>query len=154
MKPVLPFSLLLAGALLSGPAAAQFQTPEAAIKYRQGAFSVMGAHFSRIAMMAQGIQPYDAKMVASNAEVVANMAALPFNAFGAGTDKGLPNRSKPEIWRETAKFRSASGRMLAEVTKLDAAAKSGDFEAVKLAVGNLGKSCKSCHDDFRGQTRE
>ncbi|MFM1856936.1 MAG: hypothetical protein RLZ83_2245, partial [Pseudomonadota bacterium] len=30
------------------PAAAQFQKPEDAIKYRQAAFTLMGNHFSRI----------------------------------------------------------------------------------------------------------
>jgi asparagine synthase (glutamine-hydrolysing) len=59
MKPRLATAVLLSSLCL--PALAQFQTPEAAIKYRQGAFSVMAAHFSRVAMMAQGIQPFDAK---------------------------------------------------------------------------------------------
>lgn len=152
MKPRLASALLLGSLCL--PALAQFQTPEAAIKYRQGAFSVMAAHFSRVAMMAQGIQPFDAKTAAENAELVGNLSRLPFTAFGPGTDKGAPNRSKDEIWKESAKFKAASDKMVAEAAKLEAAARSGDFEALKAAVGTLGRSCKTCHDDFRGSKRE
>ena len=138
------------GALASLPAAAQFQKPEDAIKYRQGAFTVMANHVGRIGAMAQGKAPFDAKAAAESADIVATLAKLPFAAFGEGTDKGMPNRAKPEIWKDAAKFKSASEAMIAEIGKLDAAAKSGNLEAIKTAMGGVGKSCKACHDDFRG----
>lgn len=137
--------------LTSLPAAAQFQKPEDAIKYRQGAFTVMAAHFGRIAAMAQGKVPFDAKAAAANANIVNDLAALPFTAFGEGTDKGLPNRAKPEIWKEAAKFKAAGDKMVAEVAKLDAAAKTGNLDAIKAAVGGVGQTCKACHDDFRAE---
>lgn len=145
--------LLLAACVLPAAAQSQFATPESAIKYRQGAFSVMAAHFSRIAMMAQGIQPFDAKSARENAELVSNLSQLPFTAFGPGTDKGAVHRAKDEVWKEGPKFKAAADRMAADVSKLEAAAKAGDFEAIKTAVGAVGKSCKSCHDDFRGAKR-
>ena len=154
MNKLLLAPLLIAGTLATLPAAAQFQTPETAIKYRQGAFSVMAAHFSRVAMMAQGIQPWDQKLAADNAEVLSNVARLPFGAFGPGTDKGMAHRAKPEVWKENAKFKAASERMLADVTKLEAAAKAGNFDQVKAMVSTVGQSCKSCHDDFRGAKTE
>jgi len=73
------------------------------------------------------------------------------SAFGAGTDKGLPNRAKPEIWSQTAKFSAAADAMAAEVGKLEVAAKSGSLDAIKAAMGGVGKSCKACHDDFRAK---
>lgn len=139
------------GALASLPAAAQFQKPEDAIKYRQGAFTVMANHVGRIGAMAQGKAPFDAKAAAESADIVATLAKLPFAAFGEGTDKGMPNRAKPEIWKDAAKFKSASEAMIAEIGKLDAAAKSGNLEAIKTAMGGVGKSCKACHDDFRAE---
>ena len=54
------------------------------------------------------------------------------------------------MWKEPAKFKSASDRMIADVAKLEVAAKSGNFDAIKVAVGAVGQSCKACHDDFRG----
>jgi cytochrome c556 len=136
-------------ATLSLPAAAQFQKPEDAIKYRQSAFTVMGNHFGRIAAMAQGRVPFDPKAAAENADIVLTMSKLPYQAFGEGTDKGLPQRAKPEVWKEQPKFKAAAEKMQGEVVKLDAAAKSGNLDAIKAAVGAVGGSCKACHDDFR-----
>ncbi|WP_284616075.1 c-type cytochrome [Aquabacterium humicola] len=143
--------LALAVAAASLPAAAQFQKPEDAIKYRQSAFTVMANHFGRVAAMAQGRVPFDAKVAADNTAIVVTMSKLPYAGFGDGTDKGLPNRAKPEIWKEQAKFNDLAGKMQAEVAKLDAAARSGSLDAVKAAVGAVGGSCKACHDDYRAE---
>ena len=155
MKHLRLATALAASVLFSASAWAQtpFATAESAIKYRQGAFSVMAAHFSRIAMMAQGIQPFDAKAAQENAELVSAMAKLPFAAFTPGSDKGAPNRAASAIWTESAKFKAASDRMVADAAKLEAAAKSGNFEAVRVAVGAVGQSCKSCHDGYRNSSR-
>ena len=157
MKPIHACVIAAAGALSAMPAAAQYQasfaTSDSAIKYRQGAFSVMAQHFSRVAMMAQGIQPYDAKSATENAELVASLSKLPFTAFGPGTDKGIPNRAKPEIWTQSVKFKAASDKMIADANRLSEAAKAGNFDAMKAAVGAVGSSCKSCHDEFRGSLK-
>lgn len=58
-------------------------------------------------------------------------------------------RSKPEIYKDTAKFKADSDSFQAEVTKLAAAARSGDQNAVKGAFGAVGKTCQVCHDAFR-----
>jgi cytochrome c556 len=143
------WAMVAAGCLTCLPAAAQFQKPEDAIKYRQSAFTVMGAHVGRIGAMAQGRVPFDAKAAADNAAIVSAMARLPFTAFGEGTDKGMPNRAKPEIWKDAAKFKAASDKMVAEIAKLETAAKAGNLDAIKAAMGGVGGSCKGCHDDFR-----
>lgn len=151
MKRLLVASVATLGALASLPAAAQFQKPEDAIKYRQSVYTVMANHFGRIVAMAQGKVPFDAKVAADNAAIVADLAKLPFTAFGEGTDKGLPQRAKPEVWKESAKFRAAADKMIGEVAKLDAATKGGSLDAIKAAAGAVGQSCKACHDDFRAE---
>ena len=113
------------------PAQAQFAKPEDAVKYRKASFTVMSAHFGRLGAMANGRVPYDAKAAAENAEVVNTLAKLPWSAFGEGTDKG-DTRAKPEIWKESAKFKEASDKMVAEVAKLNTAAKAGNIDALDL----------------------
>ena len=124
-------SILIAAAALAGlatalPAAAQFAKPEDAIKYRKGAFTVMAAHFGRVAGMAQGKIPFDAKVAAQNAEVATFMSTLPFAGFGPGTDKG-ETRAKPESWAEMDKFNAGAKKMQDE----------------------MAKPCKGCHDEYR-----
>lgn len=151
MPRLLAAAAVIAGLATALPAAAQFQKPEDAIKYRQSAFTVMANHLGRVGAMAQGRVPFDAKVAADNTAIVVAMSTLPFTAFGEGTDKGMPNRAKPEIWRESAKFKAAGEKMAEEVKKLDAAARAGNLDAVKTAMGAVGGSCKACHDDFRAE---
>ena len=150
----LPACIATAATLLAlaAPASAQFAKPEDAIKYRQSSLSVMGTHFGRIGAMVNGRVPFDAKVAAENAEIVADMAKLPWAAFGPATDKGsIPTRAKAEIWAEQAKFKELSDKMIAETTKLTAAAKTGNADTLKAAFGATGASCKACHDNYQAK---
>jgi cytochrome c556 len=141
-------ALGLAAALTALPAAAQFQKPEDAVKYRKSAMFVMANHFGRIGAMANGRVPFDANAAQVNAEVVATMSKLPFAGFIEGTDKG-ETRAKPEIWSEPEKFRAAAQKMQEEVAKLNTAAKTGNLDQIKAAFGEAGKACKACHDSYQ-----
>lgn len=137
---------LIVGA--AAPAMAQFQKPEDAIKYRKASFTVMAAHFSRIGAMANGRVPFDAKVAADNAALVETLSKLPWDAFGPGTDKG-DTRALPAIWTEQAQFKAGADKFQAEAAKLNAAAKTGNLDAIKTAFGAVGQSCKACHDNYR-----
>jgi cytochrome c556 len=136
------------GFAVSTPAAAQFAKPEDAIKYRKAVMTLQAAHFGRIAAMANGRIPFDAKVAAENADILAVMVKLPFVAFVEGSDKG-DTKAKPEIWTEKDKFAATGAKLQDEVAKLNAAAKAGNMDALKAAVGGVGQTCKGCHDQFR-----
>ena len=136
-------------ALTALPAAAQFQKPEDAVKYRKGAFQVMAAHFGRIGAMANGRAPFDAAAATANADVVVFMSKLPYAGFvdgTSGTEKGQP---KANVWSERAKFDGAAKKMQDEVVKLAASARANNLDQLKAAFGPAAESCKACHDDFR-----
>ena len=152
MKRLFP-SMLMAAAALAGfatalPAAAQFAKPEDAIKYRKAAFTVMAAHFGRVAGMANGKIPFDAKMAADNAEIATMMSKLPYAGFVDGSDKG-DTKAEPKIWTERDKFNAAAAKMQEEMVKFNVVAKGGNIDAIKAAVGDTGKACKACHDNYR-----
>lgn len=132
----------------SAPACAQFAKPEDAVKYRKSAMFVMQQNFGRVAAMASGKAPFDAKVAAESAAVAEFMSKLPWAAFGEGTGKG-ETRAKAEIWKEPAKFKEYADKMQAEMTKLAAAAKAGSLNDIKTAASATGGTCKTCHDDFR-----
>jgi cytochrome c556 len=147
MKSLTSLILAAAAIAVTVPASAQFAKPEDAVKYRQSALTVMGAHFGRVAGMANGRIPFDAKAAADNAAVAESMSKLPWAGFVPGTDGNT--KAKPEIWSDNAKFREASEKMQAEMVKLVAATKTGNLDTIKTAVGATGGSCKGCHDNFR-----
>ncbi|MEY2873937.1 MAG: hypothetical protein RLZZ373_1308 [Pseudomonadota bacterium] len=137
-----------AGLFAALPASAQFQKPEDAIKYRKAAFTLVGTHFGRLGAMASGKAPFDAKAAAENAEILHNVASLPWAGFVAGSDKG-ETRAKPEIWSEADKFKAGATKMQDEIAKLNAAAKTGDLAQLKTAFGAAAQTRKACHDNYR-----
>ena len=150
MKKITAMVLTAVGAAFVLPAAAQFAKPEDAIKYRKSALFVMQQNFGRVAGMAAGKGPFDAKVAADSAAVAEFVGKLPWAGFGPGTDKG-DTKAKPEIWAEKAKFDDYAHKLEAELAKLTVAAKSGNLDNVKVAVNAAGGACKACHDDFRAK---
>ena len=148
MKRVILMTLAAACAAISVPAAAQFAKTEDAIKYRQSAMFIQGQHVGRLGAMAAGRVPYDAAVAVSNAEVVAQISRLPWAGFGPGTEGG---KAKPDIWKEQAKFKELSERLMGDTDKLLIAAKAGNLDALKTAMGAVGETCKTCHDTFRNK---
>ena len=148
MKVISVLALAAVVSTLSLPASAQFAKPEDAIKYRQGALAVMGAHFGRLGAMANGKAPFDAKAAQDSADIVLYMSKLPWAGFGPGTEGG---KAKPEAWKEQPKFQDLTQKMQAEVVKLEAAAKTGNLDNLKAAFGPAANSCKSCHDSYRNR---
>ena len=148
MKAIASFVLAAAAVTLAAPASAQFAKPEDAVKYRKSAMTIMATHFGRVAAMANGRVPFDAKVAADNAAVAESMSKLPWAAFVEGSDKG-DTRAKPEIWSDAAKFKDANEKLQGEMTKLSAAAKTGNLDSIKAAVGAVGGSCKACRDAFQ-----
>ena len=136
--------------LLAGAAFAQFAKPEDAIKYRQSVMSVIGTHFSRMGAVVKGEAPYAKDAFEQNANIVATLIPLPWDAFMvAGSDKG--SGTKPEALAQKDKFMELAKTNQAEVAKLLAAAKGGDINAIKPQFGTTGGSCKACHDAYRNK---
>ncbi|TSE24909.1 Cytochrome c' [Tepidimonas sediminis] len=145
-------SLALAAAALAVAAGAHaqsaFQKPEDAVKYRQAAFTVMGAHFSRIGAMVQGRVPFDAKVAQDNAAIVVALSTLPWAGFTPETEK-IKSRTKPEAWMEMDKVRAGADKMVKAVAELQAATRTGNLDAIKKTFGDAAATCKACHDAYR-----
>jgi len=131
---------------INGAVFAKFQNVEKAVDYRQSVMTVIGTHFGRIGAVVKGAVPYNKDEVGKNAEIVAMMSTLPWQAFGPGTEGG---KAKPDVWSDNAKFKAAADKMQLAVADLNKAAQSGDQESLKKAFGAAGATCKSCHDDFK-----
>lgn len=141
--------LLAAAALACAlPAAAQFQKPEDAVKYRQSVMTVQAFHLGRLGAMVSGRVPFDAKVAQDAATVLETVTKLAWVGYGPETEKAK-SRSRPEIWMEPEKFKATQDKLIGEVAKLSAAAKTGSLDQVKATFGGVAGTCKSCHDNFR-----
>jgi cytochrome c556 len=132
--------------VMTGANAQAFPKSEDAIKYRQGAFQIIKAHFSALQPVVKGQVPYNKEAVIADVAVLDVVAKLPWSAFGAGTEGGDAN---DDIWLDEEGFKKAQQNFLATLAPLTAAADSGDLNKLKAAFAKTGASCKSCHDAFR-----
>ena len=130
-----------------GVALAQVK-PDVLVKQRQSAMTLIGKYFGPLGGMAQGRTPFDAKLVQRNADFLHALSQMPWDGFDSST-QNEKSRALPEVWKDSGKFKQASEHLQSEVTKLQAAAKSGDEGAIKSQIGAVGKACANCHDNFR-----
>jgi len=152
MKKLLMIVICLvfsAGAI--GGAYAQFAKPEHAIKYRKAAMFLIAQHFGRMGAMVKEKIPYNQEVFARNAMLVETLSRLPWEAVMApGTDTG-DTTLKSSALVQQAEFKEISQTFETQATKLVSAAQSGDFSAIKAQFGEVGKSCKACHSQFRAK---
>lgn len=128
---------------------AQQLKPEDQVKQRRAGYAVMGHNFASLGAMAQEKKPYNRDEAIRNAELVAALCDYMKAFFGEGTDKG-ETKAKPEIWQKRADFDDKMDKMVVEARKLPAAARA-DLPTLQKAVGDAGKACKACHDDYRAK---
>jgi len=146
-------SVFVVAALGAGYGASAFSQakPETLVKQRQAAMTLQGKYFyGSLNPMAQGKIPYDAAVAARNAGYLEILSKLPWDGFAEST-KGVNSGALPAVWAEPAKFKAAQDRLQTAVAALVAATKGGDEATVKAAIGDLGKACGNCHDNFAKQ---
>ena len=136
----------LAAAVVPALAQAQFAKPEDAVKYREAALTLMASHFGRMQPVVKGQAPYDAAQIKANVAVLKTLSTLPWAAFGPGTEGG---EARPEVWSDAEGFKQKQQAFHDNMAKLSAAADAGDLGKLRAAFGDVGASCKSCHDSYR-----
>ncbi len=142
-------SAVLVGLIAAGTAWAAKQTPqEAAIDYRQSAFTMVKFHFGPMAAMVKGEMEFNAEAFTKNADAVAALSQLPINGFIDGSYEGETG-AKPEIASNMDDFKSKMETFKVEAANLAKTAASGDMAAIKPQFGKVAESCKACHDNYR-----
>jgi cytochrome c556 len=88
--------------------------------------------------------------VRTNATTVARLAPQVSRWFPAGTGPDIgKTRAKPEIWQKPEDFAAKTRAFQAAAGSFDATAKGSDVAAIKTSYGEVGKTCKACHDLYR-----
>jgi len=81
---------------------------------------------------------------------IARHASEATHWFPAGTGPDLGKTgAKPEIWQKPQDFGVKLHNFQVAARALDAAAKAGDFNAIKARYADIGGTCKACHDSYR-----
>ena len=124
MKRLASLALAAACAAVACPASAQFAKPEDAVKYRQSALFVMASTSAASAPWPTAACPTTPAAAVGTPKSWPRWPSCPGPASAPGTEGG---KAKPEIWKEQAKFKEHSEKLVAETGKLVAAAKTSTW---------------------------
>jgi cytochrome c556 len=121
---------------------------ERAINAREAAFTLMVANIGPLGAMAKGKMPFNQEEFAKRATNLQALSDMPWEFFIPGSDKGK-TAAKPEVWSNSADFKEKADKFQQEVAKLLEASKGSDQDAMFAQVGEIAKSCKSCHKEYK-----
>ena len=133
--------------------AEQAPKPEKLIQWRQSAYRFIEWNVARIKSSIQGT--YNKAEVVAAANAISGIANSGLPAlFVPGTEKGKgwhETAANAEVFKDRAKFTELSNSFSKEAVELAKVAASGnDAAAIKEQFGKVTRSCKACHDDFKG----
>ncbi|MCF7521042.1 cytochrome c [Neisseria sp. ZJ106] len=143
-----PILLSAALLLLAACGNSQPEQPKGPISEdRSAAFKSMMPDFMTMGKMVKGEETYEVEKFKQAAATFAANSKKPFDFFQ--TDPQGNGEALPAIWEKPADFTAAQQQFEAAVAKLSEAAQTADLQVIKAAYGEVGASCKSCHDSFR-----
>lgn len=158
MKKILTVIALVGAFGVAALATAQDKGPhDAAIKGRQAMFQTYNFNMGILGAMAKGKMEYNAELAtqsAANLQAAANFGQSAM--WPPGSDNATPGnattRALPAIW-ENFEDVSKKSAALKAATDVLAANAGGGLDALKGAMGDVGASCKGCHDDYRAKKK-
>jgi cytochrome c556 len=91
----------------------------------------------------------DFATIAAEAQKIADWAAVMPDYFPEGSGTG-DTSARAAIWENFKGFTAAAKANHDAALTLLAAAEAGDVNAAKSALGEVGGTCKACHQQFKG----
>lgn len=123
----------------------------ALMKERHENYEKIGDAMKVIGRELKGDSP-DLAAVRTNGDTIASLAPQAASWFpeGTGPDVGK-TYAKAEIWQKPEDFKAKAADFSKAALAFQSAARGTDVAAMRTALGDLGKSCKACHDSYRSK---
>ncbi len=144
------FLVLMTGlaASLAAGAADEDEAGAAAVGYRQAVLRVMGTNLRPLVFMAREQMPFDAEAVAMRANRIHFMTGMMEEAFTRDTSGAdVDTEALDKIWSNWEDFQGKIAAVRESTGPLAEGPES--FEAFRAAFSEVGRTCKSCHDEYR-----
>lgn len=144
----LVFSLMCAAAILPFEVNAH-EGATGIVKERMDAMKEMGDSMKVMGDMVKGKRPFESEAFVEGSRVVTKNSPQIPRLFPEGSGGGK-SEAVPRIWREWEQFEALAERTAKEAETLNELSTNGaDSRILRKQFVILGKSCKSCHTDYR-----
>ena len=121
----------------------------ALMKKRHDNYERIGDAMKVLGRELKGDSP-DLAKVRGNADTIATLAPQVKTWFPAGTGPDVgKTHAKAEIWQKPEDFAAKARDFEAAAARFQETTRGTDVAAMRAAHGDLGKSCKGCHDLYR-----
>ncbi|WP_150306147.1 c-type cytochrome [Pseudomonas saliphila] len=151
--------IAIAGALCASLFAASMTaqaevSPEDQIQLRKAGYSFMSWNMGKIKeQVIDESVTYNPDQMLAAANAISAISKSGMGAlFGPGTEQNVGDqvtRVKPEMFDNTPDVIKLSGDLTKAADNLVSAAVEGDQSKVRSAFGQVGDTCKACHDKYR-----
>lgn len=122
-----------------------------AIEARQTVFKDIKKAYEPLTDMLKRKLEFDAALVATNAVTLQGLVQKIPAQFAVDTHqfKDTKTLARDSIWTNQADFKSKNDATATALANLTTVAKTGDKGATSKAIGDVGKSCGACHDNYK-----
>jgi cytochrome c556 len=146
--------ILLAMTLTAAVSVASAGPIEDQIRWRQSAYSFIAWNSGKIKkQVVDQPESYDKQQVIAAANAIAAVANSGLGGlYGPGTDHGIgwrPTQLKPEFFQQPEEARRLAVAFNTAANELARVAQEGNVTSIKMQLGKLNETCKSCHNSFR-----
>ncbi|MEO8307524.1 MAG: cytochrome c [Pseudomonadota bacterium] len=124
---------------------------KAAIEARQNVFKDIKKAYEPLTDMLKRKREFDAALVATNAVTLQGLVQQIPAHFTVDTHTFTDTKTlaRENIWTSQADFKAKADAASTALGNLATVAKTGDQGATSKAIGDVGKSCGACHDNFK-----
>lgn len=146
------FALCVSGVLVANAQAAEATSEkhaEAAVKYRQSLLQLVKSNIRPLGGMAKGAIPFDTEVMAKNSLRLEQLADMMEDYLLVDTRAyDVETGALDSLFENEADVKDKISAMQKAVANLRAVVEAGDESAYRSAIGDVGASCKSCHDKY------
>ncbi len=119
------------------------------VDYREGVFHIMAWDFSQMKRMLEDESRYDLEDFQRRANRLSDMATMLPEGFPETRPKRVKTDAKKDIWKNWQDFQQKLTDIESTSKLLSEAVATGDKSNITQAFGEVGNSCKGCHDKYR-----
>ena len=110
----------------------------------------MKSNVGALGAMNKGAIPFNAQTLQTNAVRLEQLSLMLEDYFATDT-RGfdVDTAALDKIWSNQADFKNKISALTVAATNLNKVATAGDSTKFKPAIGQVFKSCKGCHDNYK-----
>lgn len=120
--------------------------PETVQKYRESVMKAIGGHMGAMVNGLKG--PVLPEYLGLHAKAMTDLAEMAPHIFPEGSG-GAKTEALPAIWEKPDDFKNRMVDFVSAARAMDSAVAGSEMSAIGMALKDLGKTCKACHDDFK-----